>query len=403
MPAIEIAPSITWVGVNDRSTTLFEGLWPIGETGIAYNAYLIQGEKTALIDAAKDFTLQTLLARIRTRVEPEALDYIVVNHMEPDHTGVLRELMRLAPKAEILCSKRAVKMLEAYYGIKERVRPVGEGEEVDLGGPKLRFFITPMLHWPETMMTFETTQGILFSCDAFGGYGALQGTITDDTCARLSFYEREALRYYVNIVSLFPKPVIKAIDRLSELPIRIIAPSHGLIWRKAPERIVSLYRTWANYALQGPPPGVTLIYGTMYGNTERIVDSVAIGVARAGVPIEVFDIHRHHASEILTSLYSRNGVIIAAPTYEGGLFPLIAHLLDLAERKHIRGRQVAYLGSYGWGGGALREVKRWAERLKWMMGPTLAWHGGVTAERLAEAEALGYAFAQSVQEAASAR
>ncbi len=399
MPAMEIVPNIDWIGVNDRTTPLFEGLWPIDREGVSYNAYLVRGEKTALIDAAKDFKLDDLLAQMRSLIDPAELDYIVVNHMEPDHTGVLRTLMRLAPRAELLCSKRAVKMLAAYYGITERIRPVADGEEIDLGGKRLRFIDAPMLHWPETMMTFETTQGVLFSCDVFGSYGAFQGALCDDRCRRLDFYEREALRYYVNIVSLFPKAVLKALGKLEAVPVRVIAPSHGLIWRKEPQRIVSLYRQWASYALEGPPPGVTLLYATMYGNTEKVVDAVAAGVVRAGLPVEVFDVHRHHVSYILPSLYTRRGVVIAAPTYEGGLFPLVAHVLDMAERKRMAGRKVAYLGSYGWGGGAAREVKRWAEALKWEMGETLAFHGGAKAEVMAEAEALGYRFARSLMEA----
>ncbi len=398
MPTIEIAPQVYWVGVNDRTTPLFEGLWPIEREGVSYNAYLVRGKKTALIDAAKDFKLDELLMQVRMVVDPAELDYIVINHMEPDHTGVLRSLMTIAPRAELLCSKRAVKMLAAYYGITERIRVVADGEEIDLGGLRLRFIVAPMLHWPETMMTLETTQGILFSCDVFGSYGAFQGALCDDHCRRLDFYEREALRYYVNIVSLFPKAVLKALNRLETVDVRLVAPSHGLIWRREPQRIVSLYRQWATYALEGPPPGVTLLYATMYGNTEKVVDAVAAGVARAGLPVEIFDVHRRHVSYILPSLYTKRGVVIAAPTYEGGLFPLVAHVLDLVERKRMAGRKVAYVGSYGWGGGAAREVKRWAARLKWEIGESLAFHGGVTSAILEEAEAMGYRFARALVE-----
>ncbi len=401
MSTLEIAKGINWVGVNDRVTPRFEGMWPIEAEGISYNAYLVRGERMALIDAAKDWTLDTLLLRLGSLVDPAKLDYIVVNHMEPDHTGVLRALLRIAPKAQLLCSKRAVKMLAAYYGITERIRPVADGEEIDLGGKRLRFVDAPMLHWPETMMTFETTQGVLFSCDVFGSYGAFQGALCDDRCRRLDFYEREALRYYVNIVSLFPKAVLKALGKLETVPVRVIAPSHGLIWRQSPRRIIELYRRWAGYALEGPPAGVTLVYGTMYGNTEKVVDAVATGVSKAGLPVEVFDINRHHPSYILPAIYTQRGVVIAAPTYEGGLFPPVAHLLDLVERKHIAGRRVAYLGSYGWGGGALREVKRWAERLKWVMEESLAFRGGTTPEIIEAAEALGRRFAQTLSEEAA--
>jgi flavorubredoxin len=253
-----------------------------------------------------------------------------------------------------------------------------------------------MVHWPETMVTYETTQKVLFSCDAFGGYGALQGVIFDDQCAAPDFYEREALRYYANIVALFPKPVIRAIDKLKDVPIDVVAPSHGLIWRKHPERIIELYRRWANYALEGPEPGVTLLYATMYGNTERMVEAVAAGVARAGLPVDIFDVRHIHASYILPSVYTRSGVIVGAPTYEGELFPPMAHTLDMIARKRMRNRKLAYFGSFGWSGGARREIATWAEKLKWEVVESWEFPGGTPREALLKGEALGYTFATSL-------
>jgi len=397
MPAIEVKPGIYWIGVNDRTTDLFEGMWPITNEGVSYNAYVIADEKKVLVDLAKDIKSNALLDQIAEVFNPAELDYIVLNHMEPDHTGMLRMIRRIAPNVTFLCTKRAQKMLENYYQITDNIQLVSEGETLDLGTHQLRFHITPMVHWPETMMTYETTEKVLFSCDAFGGYGALQGVIFDDQYDTPEFYERESLRYYANIVALFPKPVIKAINKLQGVPIDVIAPSHGLVWRQNPGHIVELYQKWANYALQGPELGVTLLYGTMYGNTEKMVEAVASGVAKAGVPINIFDVRHIHSSYILPSVYTRSGVIIGAPTYEGELFPTMAHTLDIIARKRIYNRNMVYFGSFGWSGGARREITSWAEKLKWNLSELWEFPGGTTHDELVRGEKLGYAFAEALQ------
>jgi anaerobic nitric oxide reductase flavorubredoxin len=397
MTAIEVKSGIYWIGVNDRTTDLFEGLWPITSEGVSYNAYVVEDEKTALIDLAKDFKSNALIDQIEEVVDPAALDYIVINHMEPDHTGVLRSLLRIAPAATLLCTKRAEPLLASYYQITDNIRIVDDGDVVDLGTHKLQFHVTPMVHWPETMMTYEMTEKVLFSCDAFGGYGALQGAIFDDQCRRLPYYEKEALRYYANIVALFARPVVRAIEKFKDVPLEVVAPSHGLIWRDNPSRIVELYQKWATYALEGPEVGVTLLYGTMYGNTEEMVEAVASGVAQAGVPLEIFDVRHIHASYILSALYTQSGVLVGAPTYEGDLFPPMAHVLDIAARKRIQNRKLGYFGSYGWSGGARREIAKLADTLKWDLTEQWEFPGGTSHELLKEGEALGYRFAMSLK------
>ena len=401
MTAVEVKSGIYWIGVNDRTTDLFEGLWPITSEGVSYNAYVIRDEKNVLVDLAKDIKSTALIDQIEEVVDPAELDYIVINHMEPDHTGVMRSLRRIAPKAEIYCTKRAEEMLGHYYGVTEGIHVVKDGEQLELGDHTLQFVLTPMVHWPETMMTYETSEQVLFSCDAFGSYGALQGAVFDDQCTDQTFYERQALRYYANIVALFARPVIKAIDKLQDVPLKVVAPSHGLIWRSNPMRIVELYQKWASYALEGPEVGVTLLYGTMYGNTEEMVEAVASGVADAGVPVEIYDVRHIHASYILSSLYTRNGVLVGAPTYEGELFPPMAHVLDIAARKRIRDRKLAYFGSFGWSGGARREIANLAEKLNWELTESWEFPGGPTHEQLAKGRDLGYEFAMSLKVPAS--
>jgi len=397
MPFIEINPGIYWVGVNDHTTDLFEGLWPIDEEGVSYNSYLIKDEKVALVDLAKSLKVDEFLSHIGELVDFSHIDYIILNHLEPDHTGVLNILWKLSPQATIICSPLAREMVSSFYGIKERVKVVEDGEEISLGEKTLKFFSTPMVHWPETMMTYEVNSQVLFSCDAFGGYGSLQGAIFDDECSDFDFYKRESLRYYVNIVAKFSPMVIKAIDKLSSLALKLVAPSHGLIWRKNPSLIINLYRQWANYAQTGGEKGVALVYGSMYGNTETMMDAIARGVAESGVGVEIFDVRRTNSSYILPSLWVNKGVIIGAPTYETGLFPLMAHLLDLAVRKGIKNKKTLYFGSYGWSGGGRREWEKLVSPLNWEIVNSVEFKGGFNSEILAQGRNLGREFGKVIK------
>lgn len=282
MPAVEIKPDIYWIGVNDRTTDLFEGLWPISRHGVSYNSYLIKDKKNAIIDLSKAIKSDIFFDHIAEVIDISQIDYVIINHMEPDHTGVLRTLRKLAPDLTILCTEKAKTMLKDFYAITTNIEVIRDGQCLSLGSKELKFFETPFVHWPETMVTFETSQNILFSCDAFGGYGALRGTIFDDQCNDLDFYIKESLRYYVNIVAKFSRPTLNAIEKLKRVPVEIIAPAHGLIWRKQPGLIVELYKKWAGYATGEAEKGVTLIYGSMYGNTEMMMNSVALGLSHGG-------------------------------------------------------------------------------------------------------------------------
>jgi flavorubredoxin len=394
---VEIAPCIHWIGINDRTTDLFEGMWPISQEGVTYNSYLVNGEKKALIDLAKTLKGEDLLRQVEGIIPAAALDYIVLNHMEPDHTGVLAMFQRLAPRATLLCTEKARAMLESFYGIRERIQVVHDGETLSLGDMQLQFFETPFVHWPETMMTYVPGSRVLFSCDGFGGYGAFEGAIFDDEYTSVEYYEREALRYYSNIVAKFSRMVLKAIDKLAAVPIRVIAPSHGLVWRQRPERIVELYKTWAGYGLNPARPEITLLYASMYGHTETMMNAVAIGIASTGVPLKIFDVTHTHVSYILPSLWTRAGVVVGAPTYEGHLFPTMAAVLEVADLKGMTGKKAAYFGSYGWHGGAQIMFQKMAEPLKWEVLDNLAFRGSPTRETLKAGEEFGARFATAVR------
>jgi len=277
------------------------------------------------------------------------------------------------------------------------VHTVKDGEELSLGRRTLKFVHAPFVHWPETMVTWDAADRILFSCDAFGGYGALPGTIFDDQCSDLVFYERESLRYYVNIVAKFSAPTLAAIEKLSGVPIEVIAPSHGLVWRRDPGRIIELYRHWAELAKGGGDIGVTLVYGSMYGNTEKMMNAVAQGISRAGVPVEIFDAARTHSSYILPALWTHRGVMIGAPTYEGSLFPPVAQAVEMAALKRITNKKAAIFGSYAWSKGGMAAFQKLVEPLKWDVSEVLEFRGGPDAALLKKGEEMGERFAAVVR------
>lgn len=403
MTAVEIRPGSWWIGVNVRSHDLFEGLWPIPH-GVSLNSYLVRGNKTAVVDLVREWsgTSTLFLHQLQSSgTDPKDIDYIILNHLEPDHTEFLRNLRRMAPQATLLATEKGVELVEHFYGISEGVRAVGDGEELDLGdGKKLMFFHTPFVHWPETMMTYEPATGVLFSCDAFGGFGALKGILFDDQvqAADESFYYDEMLRYYANIVANFSRMVLKAIDKLAGVEVSLIAPSHGLVWRTNPQKVIENYIKFAEYSSGKTEPCITLLWGSMYGNTKLVTDAVMRGIAREKVPMEVFEVPGVDESYILASVFKNRGVVVGAPTYEAKLFPPMAHVLDSIARKRMISRRAFSYGSYGWSGGAQREFDALAESLNWERSAGLEFRGAPTAEDLHRAEDLAAAFARSIRE-----
>jgi anaerobic nitric oxide reductase flavorubredoxin len=397
MKPVEIRPGVFWVGVNDRVTDLFEGLWPISQKGISYNAYLVIDEKSALIDLSKEMLSEDYLAQLAQVFDITTLDYVVINHMEPDHSGALKRVLELAPSVQLLGMPKTVGMLNDFYGITENVTRLSNGEELSLGKHTLRFVYTPFVHWPETMMTYMVEEQVLFPCDGFGGYGVLDDGIFDDTVTDLAYYEAEALRYFTNIVAAFSKSVLGAISKFADMPIKMIAPSHGLIWRKDPGRILQLYQTWSEYYHQPAEVGITALFGTMYRNTERALNAALAGIAAEGVPVRVHDVRKTHVSYILPDLWTRRGVLVAAPTYEGGLFPTLMDVLMMADRKRVTHKTATYLGSKAWSGGAQDDFARIAEKMDWQILNSMDFLGGPTGSDLERAYELGVQLARAVK------
>ncbi len=365
--------------INDM---LFEGLWEIPD-GVALNSYIVKGEKTAIIDGVCgwDGVPETFFAMLeKMDVSIETIDYIIINHMEPDHSGWIEDIRQLKEDVKILCSVAASKMLEAFYGHVDNVQVVKHGETLDLGkGRVLEFISTPNVHWPDTIFTFDQLSGTLFSCDAFGSYGVIDGEGYDEDYdeAGISFYEKEALRYYANIVANFSKATLKALEKAAGLDIKIIAPGHGLVWRQDPMRIVEDYERYANYHEGIAKEKITLLWGSMYGMTERGVKKAVQVLDELDIDYEVINVMETSWGFILGAVWESTGVILAMPTYENKMFPTMAAALEELGKKAVRNRLAFRFGSYGWAGGAEKELNAINQdhKMDWEFVPSVEFKG----------------------------
>ncbi|MDR2052802.1 MAG: FprA family A-type flavoprotein [Treponema sp.] len=402
MNAHEISKGIYCLHADIHTTELFEGIWPIPQ-GVSLNAYLVRGEKTALVDLVRDWTgapkqIEDALNSVGASFS--AIDYLILNHLEPDHTGWLAEFREKNPNAEILSTQKGINLVKSFYKIETGLRPVKDGDTLDLGGGKvLKFFETPNIHWPETMITYETGSGTLFPCDAFGSFGALGGRVFDDefNAEKHAFFEGECLRYYANIVSSFSVFVEKAIQKLEGLTVNCTAPSHGIVWRKNPQAIIDRYRKYAAYAKKPAEKEIAVIWGSMYGNTKRGLDAAIRGIEAEAVPYTIRRVPDENVSYILADAYRSAGILLAMPTYEYAMFPPMAYVLDIFKRKHIFGKTALRIGSWGWVGGAKKEYDAAMDGLKWNCLEAREWAGSPTEEDLKALEQSGKDLARAVK------
>ncbi len=352
---VRIVDGVYWIGVNDRETHLFESLWPLPK-GVSYNSYLVMDEKVALIDTVKFTVTSPYLDKIQELMgKGKKIDYLVINHMEPDHSGSIKAIISQYPKIKLVGNKKTAKFLENFYDITENIHLVSEGDEIDLGGRKLKFFMTPMVHWPETMMTYDLKDHILFSGDAFGGFGALDGGIFDDEIDIKRYYEAEISRYYTNIVAKYSQMVQAALKKLSGLEIRAICSTHGPIWREDPKYIIDYYDRLSSMETEA---GVVVIYGSMYGNTKKMAEVIARTLAEEGIEkIRVHDASKSHLSYLVNDAWTYTGIIIGTPTYNTGMFPPIDELIHFLEKSRIKNHVLGVFGSCGWGGGGVKALE----------------------------------------------
>ena len=336
----KILDDLYYIGANDRQTALFENMWPL-PMGVSYNSYLIRDEKNVLLDTIRISKIDGFVKKVLEVLEGRKLDYLVINHMEPDHSGCISEIMDLFPDIILVGNKKTKTMLYDFFEIEPeegKFIEVKDGSVLDLGKRKLHFVMTPMVHWPESMVCYEPTDKVLFSQDIFGGFGTVDGTIFDDQ-ADYSALRSETRRYYSNIVGKYSMMAVKAIEKVKQLDIDIICPVHGLVWRDNPEVIVEDYRKWANYEVED---GVVIVFGSMYGNTENMADRLARFLALEGVKnIKIFDVSKTHTSYILNEIWKYKGLILGSSTYDTGfpLLPLWSRWLRMSGRIGVCPRQ----------------------------------------------------------------
>lgn len=361
--SVKITDDIYYVGVNDRDTALFENLWPL-DKGVSYNSYLILDEKTALIDTVKESKISEFFDKIRHLLNGRALDYLIINHMEPDHSGSIPELLQEFPGIKIVGNKTTFQFIKDLYKVEDNFQEIKDGSVLNLGKHTLKFYLTPMVHWPETMMTYDEKDKILFSGDAFGGFGTLDGGIFDDE-VRIDFFEDEIRRYFSNIIGKYTKMVQRALNKLKDanIDIDIIAATHGPVWRKDPKRIIDLYDKWSRCETE---KGVVIVYGSMYGNTEEMAEYVARRLAEEGIKeIKIMSVSKTHISYIINEIWKYKGVILGSCTYNQGLFPYMESLVQWLAHNDIKNHVLGIFGTYGWSGGGVSTLVKYNEQMKW--------------------------------------
>jgi len=392
MKKFKIADGIYMLTMNVEDI-LFEGIWEIGN-GVTLNSYIVQGEKTAIIDGVIgwDGIPETLYKNLEEiGVDPKNIDYLIVNHMEPDHSGWISNFRKIKDDFTVICTDKAAKMVKSFYG-GDNVRIVKEGDTLDLGkGKVLSFHPVPNVHWPDTMYTYERDTKTLFSCDMFGAFGRMKDHCFDDelTPEEIDFFEFEGIRYYSNVMTTFTPSLRKAIEKAKTLDINIIAPGHGPVYRKNPQKIIDDYYRFSQYADGAGKNEVTILWGSMYGMTAKAVEYVEGILQREGVKYNKIEMPIESDSEMIATVFKSAGVIIAAPTYEYKLFPPIAAALDEIGRKKITGKVAFRFGSYGWSGGAEKELKEIIERnkMKWDLIQSVEFEGAPKEEDFIKLEA----------------
>ena len=390
----EIKNKVFYVGVNDRNKALFEGLWPL-PYGVSYNSYLIDDEKVCLIDTVEVDFFPQFLENIHEIIGDRAIDYLVINHMEPDHSGSLPLLLKYYPDIKIIGNKKTFDMMGGFYRIKENEMEVKDADTLSLGYHTPNFYMTPMVHWPETMMTLDTTDGILFSGDGFGCFGALNGGIVDEAIDT-DWCWLEMIRYYSNIVGKYGTPVQNALKKLANIKFDYICSTHGPVWHQYVKEVVDLYDRMSRYETE---PGLVICYGTMYGNTERMAEIIAKSASEAGVKnIGMFNVSKTHHSYILRDLFRFKGLIVGAPTYNNGLYHEMEILLSEIANKDIKNHYIGWFGSFAWAGKAVQKISDWNENKIHFepVGNPVEMKQALTPEIKAQCEALGKAMAEKL-------
>lgn len=347
-PVKQVTDDLVWLGGSDRRISLFESVYPVPQ-GVSYNAYLLLDRKTVLLDTVDKAVSDGFFKSLEEVLEERQLDFVVVNHMEPDHCATLEELVQRHPEVQIVTNERAAAMIRQFFtfDVDSRLRLVAEGDVLHCGVHTLTFFMAPMVHWPEAMVTYDMVDKILFSADAFGTFGALSGQIFADEVGFDSRWMEEARRYYCNIVGKYGMQVQALLKKFENRMIRYICPLHGPIWRKDLGQILEKYQQWSTYTPE--EPGVLIAYASVYGHTEAVAALLACKLADAGVPrVQMYDVSVTHPSQVVAEAFRYSHLVFASTTYNGGIFVNMETLLHDIVAHNLQNRTIALIENGSW-------------------------------------------------------
>lgn len=362
----KVTDDIVWVGCNDRRLTLFENLFPIPR-GVSYNSYLVMDEKVTLLDTVDVCVLQQFMENIDYVLDGKEIDYLIVQHMEPDHGAGIQEMMRRFPNMKIVANAKTIQMIGQFFDLpqEDRVVLVKEGDTLTTGTHTFRFVMAPMVHWPEVMVTYEESEKVLFSADAFGTFGALNGNIFSDELEFDKEWLADTRRYYANIVGKYGMQTQALLKKAAGLDIQLICSLHGPIWRENLSYIIDKYDKWSKYEPEDKE--VVMIYGSVYGHTEQAVDALAGKLAEKGIRhIAVYDVSKTHVSELIAEIFRASHIVIACATYNGGIYPPMENLLNDMKALSVQKRTVALMDNGTWAPTAGKQIVKKLEEMKEM-------------------------------------
>ena len=395
---MKVKDDIFYVGVNDRVKHRFEGLWLL-PAGVSYNSFIIADtDKVALIDTVDCAFFAEFLENIHEAIGDRKIDYLVINHMEPDHSGGIALIRKYYPEIKLVGNKKTFEMVQGFYGEPtEDDVLVKEGSTLELGKRTLRFHLVPMLHWPETMVSYEMTEGILFSGDAFGCFGALDGAVID-TQMDVTRYWGEMERYYAAILGSYAKPVQGALKKLAGLEINMICSTHGPVWTEHAKDAIELYRRLSE---QETEAGLVICYGSMYGNSQRVAEAVAQGAAEAGLKkIIVHNLSVSQPSFVLADIFHYKGLAIGGPTYNAGLFPVVDDLLKRLSHRNVDKHFIGWFGGSAWAPMVNKHITDYNEKMKMqVVGEPFEWKFSAKPDVIERGRALGRTLAEAVMQA----
>ena len=394
----KVSENIHWVGGSDRRLALFENIFPISR-GVSYNSYVITDEKTAVIDTADSSISEQFIENVMHVLNGRELDYIVINHMEPDHCANIMNLVLRFPNAKLVGNAKTFVFLNQFYccELEGKTITVKEGDALELGEHTLRFYMTPMVHWPEVMVAYEEKENILFSADAFGSFGALNGNIFNDEIDFDRDWLDDARRYYCNIVGKYGVQVKAAIAKLATLDIKMICPLHGPIWRNNIEYLLDKYQHWSEYRPEDK--SVVIIYASMYGNTENAANVLAAKLADEGVKnISVYDISNTHVSTLIAEIFRSSHIVLAAPTYNCGIYPIMHNLLHDMQQLNVQNRTIGIIDNGTWAITAGKQMRDMLAQMKNMtiLEPTVSVKSSLKEETMLKLEELKQAIINSL-------